>query len=130
MAKLDAKMMDVIRWEWGQNLHIDEAHAEAGRADLSTRALAMDVKALAERVDRLVLAFLAAVSLLKEKAGVTDEEFLARVRQIDLSDGVADGKARKPLVRCPKCDAVMSNRHNRCLWCGERRDLDALDKVK
>lgn len=82
----------------------DRAEREAGYID--------------ERVDRLTLICMAMWSLLQEKTGLTEEDLLDRVKQIDLMDGQEDGKFKKQIAQCPKCKRVMSARHGRCLYCG------------
>jgi len=90
-----------------------------------------EVSHLAERLDRLVLVNMALWSLLQEKTGLTEQDLMDRVQQVDLADGQLDGKARKPLARCPKCDRVMSPRHKRCLYCGaDRLDYSAFDSAR
>ena len=39
--------------------------------------------------------------------------------EIDLRDGQADGKMTPRPKKCPKCDAMMSPKFGRCLFCGE-----------
>lgn len=100
------------------------AEAEAQRA----RGTAEHVE---DRLDRLVLVNMALWSLLREKTGLTEQDLMDRVQQVDLSDGQLDGKARKPLAKCPDCDRVMSPRHKRCLYCGaERLDYSAFDSAR
>ena len=96
----------------------------------SERALD-EVRQLEDRLDRLVLANMALWSLLQEKMGLTEKDLMDRVQQVDLADGQLDGKARKPLAKCPDCDRVMSPRHKRCLYCGaERLDYSAFDSAR
>ena len=86
---------------------------------------------LPQRLDRLVLANMALWSLLQEKTGLTEQDLLDRVQQIDLADGQADGKARKPPAKCGECDRMMSPRHKRCLYCGaERLYYSAFDSAR
>jgi ribosomal protein S27AE len=89
--------------------------ADAGnRADVAART----VKDLEARIERLTLVNLAIWSLLREKLGLTEENLLDRVRQIDLQDGVLDGKMARKTHTCSKCGRVISTRHNKCLYCG------------
>ena len=100
------------------------AEAEAQRA----RGTAEHVE---DRMDRLVLVNMALWSLIQEKTGLTEQNLMDRVQQVDLADGQLDGKARKPLAKCPDCDRVMSPRHKRCLYCGaERLDYSAFDSAR
>ena len=73
---------------------------------------------LENRLDKLTLICQALWELLKERGELTEEDLAAKVREIDLRDGVADGKISKQIKRCPKCDRVMSQRHEKCMYCG------------
>lgn len=73
------------------------------------------------RVDQLTLVCMAMWSILKEKAGVTEKELLARVEQIDLADGKADGKMTVGIVKCTACGRTLGRRHRKCLYCGAPR---------
>src|SRR5437764_146547 len=93
----------------------ERAAADAGnRAEAATRT----VKELESRVEKLTLVNLAIWSLLREKTGLKEEDLLDRVRQIDLQDGVLDGKLSRNTSECPKCHRVMSPRHKKCMYCG------------
>jgi hypothetical protein len=39
---------------------------------------------------------------------------------VDLRDGTADGKVAPKPKRCPKCDAMISPKFGRCLFCGHQ----------
>lgn len=85
-------------------------------------------KRIGDRLDRLALVCAAMWSILQEQADLTEEDLLARVREIDLRDGQADGKISPQIVRCRQCDRVMSPRHQRCLYCGaEKLEQTAFD---
>ncbi|HUU21809.1 MAG TPA: hypothetical protein VM389_04655 [Phycisphaerae bacterium] len=71
-----------------------------------------------QRMDKLVLVCMAMWSLLKERAGLSEEDLLQRVGEIDMMDGQADGKSLKQVAKCPQCGRTMSPRHSRCLYCG------------
>ncbi len=73
------------------------------------------------RVNQLTLVCMAMWSILKEKAGVTEKELLARVEQIDLADGKADGKMTVRIVKCTACGRTLGRRHRKCLYCGAPR---------
>lgn len=68
---------------------------------------------------RLELIVQAMWELMKER-GLTDDDLLAKVAELDLSDGHANGKkAKGGPVRCPRCDRPNSRRHDFCMYCGE-----------
>jgi ribosomal protein S27AE len=57
-------------------------------------------------------------SLIVEKTSFKDEDLFAKIREIDLADGVEDGKITKTCQKCPACGRTMSERHKKCLYCG------------
>jgi hypothetical protein len=79
------------------------------------------VRQLEDSIDRLVLVNAALWSLLKDRTGLTDAALSARVRDIDLRDGVEDGKITTTVQNCQKCGRTMAPRHKRCLYCGGER---------
>lgn len=99
---------------------LDSAITQKTAADASSRAdiAARTVKELEARIERLTLVSLAMWSLLREKTGLTEENLLDRVREIDLQDGVLDGKVERVAHKCAKCGRTMSTRHNKCMYCG------------
>ena len=86
------------------------AVGDAGRA----RGAVQDLE---ERFDRLALVSEALWTLLRDRVGITEAELLDRVREVDLSDGVLDGKVRRPVVDCPSCHRAVSTRNMRCIYC-------------
>ncbi len=107
------------------------AETSANMAGAKADRARNDVQQIEQRLDCLVLANMALWSLLQEKTGLTEQDLLDRVQQIDLADGQADGKARTPPAKCPDCGRMMSPRHKRCLYCGaERLDYSAFDSAR
>ncbi len=71
------------------------------------------------RVDRMILTCEAMWSLLREKLGLSDDELVQRMNDLDLSDGKLDGKVRKGAVSCPKCGRTISRRLPKCIYCSQ-----------
>jgi hypothetical protein len=96
----------------------------ATRAASMTRAAAGSAGSTAgefhdvnERVDRLILVVDAMWSLLKD-SGWTDEQLKERLTQIDLVDGVEDGRRTPTPTRCTKCDSMVQAGRATCAFCG------------
>ncbi len=110
------------------SLYIMEANRKAGRAERGvSRTVAKldearrELRIMQEKFDKLVLIDMAIWSLLQEKTGLTDEDLAQRIQDIDLADGVADGKitrTKEAGQKCGHCGRVVSQRHRRCLFCG------------
>jgi ribosomal protein S27AE len=89
----------------------------ANNAAMSANERAADA---VDQVERLTLITMALWKLLQEHTDLTEADLLAKVTEIDLADGVADGKiTRTTVAKCPKCSRSMSPKHKRCLYCGE-----------
>ena len=69
---------------------------------------------------RLALIVEAMWLIMKEKYGLEDDELMARMAELDLSDGAADGKKEKAGPRlCHKCNRPNARASVFCLYCGE-----------
>lgn len=95
--------------------------SEAARASSAAGAATRDVTHLEDRVERLSLVCMAMWSLIQDKTQLTEEDLLERVKMIDLMDGQEDGKASRSIQKCRACNRVMSPRHRKCLYCGEKK---------
>ena len=76
-------------------------------------------RALENKFDRLQLAFNALWELIRDATRLTAADLEAKMREIDLRDGKADGKITDLPVRCPACKRVSSTKHWKCLYCGQ-----------
>ncbi|MGQ9589348.1 MAG: hypothetical protein ACUVYA_03525 [Planctomycetota bacterium] len=57
--------------------------------------------------------------ILKEEHGYTDEDLLDRMEEIDLRDGLLDGRvAPGPPGTCSGCNRKVSRLRRYCLFCG------------
>jgi len=101
---------------------------DVGISDTVGRIASAHVDELERRVNALTLASTALWALLKERTDLTEEDLLARMRDLDLADGCEDSKITKQVLRCPACDRVMNPRHKQCLYCGAANlKLEAFD---
>ena len=73
---------------------------------------------LHEKVERLAMVNAAMWSILSEKLGVTTDELIAKIREIDLADGRSDGKISSTAKNCPKCNRILNSSTGNCLYCG------------
>lgn len=110
-------------WDLYQQRQIGQVREAAGDAIAQAQAArTVSLQELAradERIDKLVLLAHAMWTLVAEKTGLTEADLLKRVTELDGQDGTIDGRITRPPVRCSKCDAVISRKFNRCLFCGQ-----------
>lgn len=64
-------------------------------------------------------------TLTRDKLGLTDEDLIARVNEIDAADGKLDGRVRHEPQPCPKCNRTSPARFDKCMYCGREREKTA-----
>jgi hypothetical protein len=110
-------------WDMIQHYQIGRLDAKLDRveATASESIIARETnKHLVEKVEFLALVSRALFELLQETTGVSEERLRAKITEIDLRDGEADGRMTRKGKKCPKCDATMSPKFGRCLFCGHQ----------
>ncbi len=115
-------MLETI-WEIFQTGQLMEAKQKAIAADGLSKANAVSTGATLTQVETLVLANQAMWELLSEKCGVTDNDLIKKMNEIDLRDGKLDGKlevTRATATDCHDCGKKISKRRSTCYWCGAR----------
>jgi hypothetical protein len=109
--------MSHIFWEIYQQHGIARANGTATSAHGAALGAKGDVAELTRRVETLTLLCQAMWELVRENAGLTDAQIAARVKEIDLRDGVADGRIKQTSA-CTHCGAVVSAKSFSCMYCG------------
>jgi len=89
---------------------------------LDEQRLAPYLAAVDERMHRMALVIEAMRELLQEAGLFQEAELMARMKAIDLRDGVADARQgsgpREQL--CGNCRRTLNSRLQRCLYCGSQ----------
>jgi hypothetical protein len=94
--------------------------ADAASAGSSAREAMTNVGNLQREVHRLEMICEAMWELIKERGSFHDDDLMAKLAELDLSDGKADGrKAESGPAMCPKCNRPNSRRHDYCIYCGQ-----------
>lgn len=102
----------------------------AGRAASLARSAAVAdgtlhsnrIEDLNERIDQLALVVRGIWALIEE-SGVTPERLMAKIEELDMADGVADGKIGRSPVVCPSCDSRVAAGLRRCQFCGSEVEV-------
>ena len=113
-------MLDLL-FDLYQQRRINEVETSAQESGRKATDFQERVRLLEDSVARLALVNAAIWSLVKDRTGLTDAALAARVRDIDLRDGVEDGKLTATVQNCAHCGRVMASRHRRCIYCGGER---------
>ena len=72
---------------------------------------------LEEQLGRLTLVCTAMWTLLRQRFGVTDQELLEAIQEVDLRDGVLDGQYKPSALTCPACGRRNNRRRRACMYC-------------
>lgn len=82
------------------------------------------VEDLNERINSLAMIVRAMWALLEEQ-GLTQEQLVAKLDELDLLDGTDDGQMRRAALDCPSCDSKVAAGLTKCQFCGaEVQPLD------
>lgn len=76
------------------------------------------VKDLQRKVGRMQLLCQAMYEMLEASGQLNRPAMEARMREIDLRDGIEDEAMSEIPLKCPTCNRVSSSRNWRCLYCG------------
>jgi hypothetical protein len=109
--------MDDVIVDFVQQRFIHGARQDASQARRDAREARASLSELEERIGRLTLACTAMWALLRQRAGLTDQELLEVIQEVDLRDGVRDGQHKPPALTCPSCGRRNNRRHRACMYC-------------
>ncbi len=105
--------------------------AASRAASLARSAAAADgtihtnrIEDVIERLDSMAI-ILRAMWALMEERGLTAEELTAKIEELDLLDGTADGRIKAGPRDCPGCGSKVASGLDTCQYCGE--ELTAVD---
>lgn len=91
----------------------------ASGRDPQTAGLRTEVVMLRAQVERMALLNQALWELVRARLQLSDADLERMVNEVDLRDGVADGRITPQPVRCPSCGRVSNSRHDKCMYCGQ-----------
>ena len=104
-------------WDW---LAIDRAPQPPDLSQIgSPEALTAYLVGVEERMQRLALIVEAVRQSLAVGGLLSEAQLLEKVAELDLSDGVADGRNVAPVLQvCGKCGYSQTGQHRFCVRCG------------
>lgn len=111
-------------WELRQQLQINQAQHVAADARSSAERARHEIARLRQQCEASLLICETLWTLLRDKLDLTDDEFLERLTQIDMTDGKLDRQVRHPPADCPACQRTNPRRLARCMYCGEELQRD------
>jgi len=103
-------------FDFFHHFRINSTQSTSTQANARSYQNRSDLRIVEEKVDSLALICQAMWELLEER-GFDSNDLIKKIEEIDLRDGVVDGKITK-LTHCPECKHKLGKRHNECFWCG------------
>ena len=113
--------MDMFGFLWNADQEKKIAKVANSVSDRMERVehYALEVNFLKESLERVAITNAALIELLNERIGVSEQDILGKIEEIDLRDGVKDGKITSRPRNCAKCSRVLPAKRRVCLYCGE-----------
>ncbi|MCY7361367.1 MAG: hypothetical protein LH629_04755 [Ignavibacteria bacterium] len=110
-------MLDILL-DIHQYKKIGDAQAKAQSASDKVNSVNDRINQLEKQIDLLYLVNQAYVELFSEKLNISETNILEKIEEIDLRDGLKDGKIGNYGVKCEKCNRSYNKKLNKCLYCG------------
>lgn len=119
--------------DYRQREDIEELREQVSEAARDRPAdTSSSVRTLRKRVDQLELMLEALYAHMENKGDIDREKLSDLMIQVDLADGVEDGRIggdrTKRAPQCTKCSKPVSRKRAECVWCGEPVDKKAFKK--
>ena len=115
--------------EYAQNY---VAQLTAQQAQEVARESAISADKVQRNTERLYMVVQAMWELMKEKAGLSDSDLEAKVREIDMRDGKLDGRdmTQTGPQTCRQCGRTILSGQLVCSWCGAQFEGGAFDHAR
>ena len=112
-----------------RNLRADQASNDLADDDRASRTQDRTDR-LEDRFERLLLVTEAIWVMARDKLGLTEDDLIRTVVDLDGQDGSVDGHRTRAPRRCTECNAAINREFSKCMFCGhEQPPATALDAV-
>ena len=96
-----------------------KAAGDAARAKSKARSVEREVRVLEANLAKTLMISEALWEIVRDQHGLTEKALHDKLYEVDMRDGVLDGKKQRNSVKCPNCDHTVSPRHPACIYCGQ-----------
>ena len=93
--------------------------SDAARAKSKARSVECQLKVLEANLAKSMMINEALWELIRDRHGLTEKDLHDKLYEVDMRDGILDGKNQRKAVECPKCGHTVSPRHPACIYCGQ-----------
>ena len=103
------------------------AAQDAARAKGAAEAASQKVKILEANLAKTLMICETLWELLRDEHGWSEETLHKKLYEVDMRDGVLDGKNQRKAVECSDCGHTVSSRHPACIYCGRVIDTSVFN---
>lgn len=100
-----------------------KAVSDAARAKSKTKSMERDVRVLEANLAKTLMICETLWEMIRDQHGLTEKDLHNKLYEVDMRDGVLDGKNQRKSVDCPDCGHTVSPRHPACIYCGKVIDV-------
>jgi len=96
--------------------------AGAARAESKTHAFERKLKIFEASLAKSLMINEALWEFIRDNHSLTEKDLHEKIYEVDMRDGVIDGKNQRKASECPGCGHMVSARHPACIYCGKVMD--------
>ena len=99
--------------------------SSSARAESKAASVARKMKVLEASVAKTLMINEVLWEFIRDNHGLTEKDLHKKLYEVDMRDGVIDGKNQRKASECPDCGHMVSARHPACIYCGKVMDQSA-----
>ena len=92
---------------------------DAARAKSKVGSVEREVRMLKANLAKTMMICETLWEIVRDRHGLTEKDLHKKLYEVDMRDGVLDGKHQRKAEKCPNCDHTVSPRHPACIYCGQ-----------
>ena len=100
------------------SLDTSMAHGKSSRAERKAGDAVARIRMLETNLAKSLMISEALWELPRDRTKLTEKHLYDKLYQIDMRDGVLDGKNQRSIAECPDYKRKVSPRHPACIYCG------------
>ncbi len=103
------------------------ADHDAARGKREVQAAGRRLRVLEANLAKTLMICETLWELLRDEHGWSEDTLHRKLHEVDMRDGVLDGKNQRKAVVCPDCGHTVSARHPACIYCGRVIDTSVFN---
>jgi hypothetical protein len=113
-------------YDLSQNRAIAGAAKAASSAQSKASSLQEEIQVIHKRIDRLKLVCNAMWEMIRDNTSITEDDVLAKVKEIDARDGLVDGRHSPSASNCRNCGRTVQKGQEKCQYCGTQVGFESV----